>query len=128
MTLHTFVDASQSAYGTAVYARYEYIDGNVTSTLVAAKSHVAPLNAVSIPRLELMGAISGLRLCKYIGAVMEVPSQDCTFWSDSMDVLHRVRGHSRHFKPFVANCVSKIQESTEPSQWRHVPTVKTPQT
>ena len=52
ITLHTFTDASQRAYGAATYSRHLYEDGSVTCLLVASTSRVAPLQAVSIPRLE----------------------------------------------------------------------------
>ena len=51
--LHTFVDASQNAYETVVY-RCVYDDGSASVRLLAAKSKVAPLTVVSIPRLELI--------------------------------------------------------------------------
>ena len=52
-TLHTFVDASQDAYGGAVmYSRATYKSGAVSIRFVAAKSRVAPLAATSIPRLD----------------------------------------------------------------------------
>ena len=38
MTLHTFVDASQEAYGAATYIKHLYEDGAVTCCLVASKS------------------------------------------------------------------------------------------
>ena len=58
----TFVDASQQAYGAAVYMRCEYDNDTVTSRLIAAKSKVASLTSITVPRLELMGEILGLRL------------------------------------------------------------------
>ena len=67
ITLHTFTDASQQAYGAATYARHLYEDESVTCHLVASKSRVAPLQAVSIPRLELMTAVVGLRLLRRSG-------------------------------------------------------------
>ena len=42
--LHTFVDASQEAYGTAVYIKVEYKDGSSSVRLVASKTKVAPLH------------------------------------------------------------------------------------
>ena len=57
----TFVDASQQAYGAAVYIRCKYHSDAVTSRFIAAKSKVAPLTPMTITRLELMGAILGLR-------------------------------------------------------------------
>ena len=38
VSLHTFVDASQEAYGAAVYIRDKFCDGNLSVQLVAAKS------------------------------------------------------------------------------------------
>ena len=55
-TLHTFVDASQDAYGAIVYLKVIYQSGSASSRLVAAKTRIAPLAATSIPRLELMAA------------------------------------------------------------------------
>ena len=49
ISLHTFVDASQSAYGAVVYVRTEYNEQPVSVILAAAKTKVAPLQSVSIP-------------------------------------------------------------------------------
>jgi len=46
----------------ASYVHHEDEDGSVSTRLVAAKSRLAPLKAMSIPRLELMGGQTGLRL------------------------------------------------------------------
>ena len=54
----TFVDVSQQAYGASSYLRCEYEDGTVTSPLLASMIKVAPLTPMTIPRLELMGAIA----------------------------------------------------------------------
>ena len=122
----TFVDASQQAYGAVSYLRCEYEDGSVTSRLIASKSKVAPLTPITIPRLELMGAIVGLRLTQSVSRVLEVPVKAATFYSDSTDVLWWIRGRGRDFRPFVANRIGEIQISTEPAQWQHVPTEQNP--
>ena len=80
-------------------------------SLVAAKTKVAPIQSVSIPRLELMGACLGSKLTQSVAQVLSIPIQDVVFWSDSANVLC----HSRTFKPFVANRVGEIQSSTNPS-------------
>ena len=59
-SLQTFVDASQDAYGAVVYRRTVYENGLSSSVFAAAKTRVAPLSAMSVPRLELMGAVLGL--------------------------------------------------------------------
>ena len=121
-TLHTFVDASQDAYGAVVYLKIIYESGSVSSRLVTAKTRVAPLAATSIPRLELMAAILGLRLTESVSRVYSGGLGQAVFWSDSMNVLWWIRGRSRIFKPFVANRVGEIQSLTNPKQWHFVPT------
>ena len=124
--LHTFVDASQEAYGTAVYIKVEYKDGSSSIRLVASKTKVAPLHSISIPRLELMGAILGSRLAKSVANALSVETKSITFWTDSANVLWWIRGYSRAFKPFVANRVGEIQMSSGPEQWRYIPTTMNP--
>ena len=126
MSLHTFVDASENAYGAVVYARCTYDDGSSSSEIVAAKSRVAPCIATSIPRLELMGAVIGVRLALRIAEVLKIKISDAIFWSDSMNTLWWIRGRSRGFKPFVANRVGEIQSCTNPEQWRYISTDHNP--
>lgn len=122
----TFVDALQQAFGAVSYLRCKYEDGSVTSRLIASKSKVAPLTPITIPRLELMGAIVGLRLTQSISRVLEVPIKAATFYSDSTDVLWWIHGRGRDFRPFVANRIGEIQISTDPAQWHHVRTKENP--
>ena len=125
-TLHTFVDASQDAYGAVLYLKVIYESGSVSSQLVTAKTRVAPLAATSIPRLELVAAILGLRLTESVSRVYSGALGQAVFWSDSMNVLWWIKGRSRRFKPFVANRVGEIQSLTNPKQWRFVPTNDNP--
>jgi len=126
ISLHTFSDASSKAYAAATYVRHAKEDGEVEIALVAAKARVAPLRAVSIPRLELMGAVLGYRLTRKITALLRLTSAHVTYWTDSMDVVHWVRSQSRQYKPFVANRVSELQSESVPSQWRFVPGTENP--
>lgn len=81
---------------------------------------------MTVPRLELMGAIVGLRLTQSVSRVLELPVKAASFYSDSTDVLWWVRGRGRDFRPFVANRIGEIQISTKPRQWQHVSTDKNP--
>ena len=125
-TLHVFSDASEKAFGAVVYMRSVHSSGATTGRLIASKSKVAPLTATSIPRLELMGAMLGLKLVRTIVKALEMDMEKVTFWTDSSNVLWWIRGHSRQFKPFVANRIGEIQTHTAPKQWRYVPTLKNP--
>ena len=55
--LHVFTDASHSVYGSCAYI----VTGN-QSILVMAKNRVAPLKQITLPKLELMGAVVRARL------------------------------------------------------------------
>ena len=122
----TFVDASQQAYGATSYLRCEYEDGTVTSRLIASKSKVAPLTPITVPRLELMGAIVGLRLTQSVSRTLRLPITAATLYSDSTDVPSWIRGRGRDFRRFVANRIEEIQINTEPAQWHNVSTDENP--
>ena len=77
--------------------RCEYDNDTVTIRLIAAKSKVALLNPMTVPRLELMGAILGLRLTQSLLTVLEAPMQSVTFYSDSTGVLWWIRGRGKDF-------------------------------
>ncbi len=122
----TFVDASLKAYGTVAYLLCEYEDTTVSCRLVASKTKVAPLKPISVPRLELMAAVLGLRLTQRLVSTLEVSMDIVVFYSDSNDVLWWIRGHGREFRAFVANRIGEIQMNTEPAQWQYVPTDHNP--
>lgn len=56
--VHVFTDASEKAY--LVVKR----NGECTTSLITSKTKVAPLKKMTIPRLELRGALIGARLGK----------------------------------------------------------------
>ena len=116
--LHMFSDASKDAYTAAAYLGCRYPSSKPTSRLIASKSRVAPLKAVTIPRLELMGAVLSTRLSLSILKTLSI--DQAFYWMDSSNVWYWIRSDSRSFKPFIANRVGEIQEHTEPEQWRHV--------
>ena len=55
--LHGFSDASEKAYSGVVYLRMEDSTGAVHTSLIASKTRVAPIKRLTIPRLELNGAL-----------------------------------------------------------------------
>ena len=119
---HVFNDASEKANESFIYQRSIYKSGKIPTNFVMSKSNVAPLQATSIPRLELLSAVLGLRLARKLVNAFQLSIGLVTFWSDSMNVLWCIRGTSRRFKPFVANRISEIQSITRPMMWKHVST------
>ena len=124
--LHVFSDASEQAYAAAVYVVTASEDG-VASNLALARVRVTPRSRkVSIPRLELMAALLGLRLAKKACAAFMIPMSEVLFWSDSINVLCWIRNDVKQFQSFVAHRVSEIREATDPEQWQHVPGSQNP--
>jgi transposase InsO family protein len=118
--LHVFVDASESAFAAACYFRMK-TPAAVTTAIVCAKARVAPLKRLSIPRLELQGAVLGTRLAKAVRDSHRVPVIRTIYWTDSRTVLCWLRSDSGRFKQFVSHRIGEIHESTNPSEWRWIP-------
>lgn len=112
VSLHTFVNALRLAYAAVSYARYGHMSGQILVALVTGKARVSPIKSVSIARLELMVGVLGLRLAVTISEKLEIPLSQHTHWTDSMDEIYWIQGHSRRFTPFVANR-SSSRNSTE---------------
>ncbi|KAF8774818.1 hypothetical protein HNY73_017331 [Argiope bruennichi] len=98
ISLHCFSDASEASYAACIFLRAEY-NGKVSVQLVASKSRVSPTKEITIPRLELLGALilsrlycqvtDGLELIQkesFAGSKMKALKNMQTFKDDS-DIL-----------------------------------------
>ncbi|XP_055527937.1 uncharacterized protein LOC129720474 [Wyeomyia smithii] len=119
--LHTFSDASESVYGACVYARSTDTHGNVRVKLLASKSRVAPLDRITLPRLELCAAEIASQLYAHVKTALQLEISDARFWSDSTVTIQWLQAPPRTWKTFVANRVSKIQTLTHGYRWTHIP-------
>ena len=72
MQLHGFCDASEAAYSGVVYVRATDELNDVHLSLVLAKTKVAPLKRLSIPRLELCGAMILAKLLHHVAKILEI--------------------------------------------------------
>ncbi|GFY46594.1 uncharacterized protein TNIN_157161 [Trichonephila inaurata madagascariensis] len=111
--LHCFSDSSKKAYGTVIYFQVIKTDGTITTSFVTSKSRFAPLKTLSLPRLELMGALLSARLCCKVTKILKL-EKSCFFHTDSSIVYHWIQGKPFRFKPFVKNTIEDIQKLTEP--------------
>ncbi|XP_053691213.1 uncharacterized protein LOC128739741 [Sabethes cyaneus] len=119
--LHVFVDASENGFAAVAYLRFEE-DGEVDCVLIRAKTRVAPLRFVSIPRLELQAAVIGARLANDVMETHKLKPAQRFFWTDSRNVLCWLNSDHRKYNPFVAVRISEMLELTETSEWNWVPT------
>lgn len=124
--LHGFADASTLAYAASVYLKVVSASGEVTLSLLAGKSRVAPITPLTVPRLELSAALLLVRLLAFVLRSFAARPASCICWTDSTIVLTWIRAHPSRWKTFVANRVSAIQTQLPDAEWRHVPTSDNP--
>ncbi|XP_071651726.1 uncharacterized protein [Temnothorax longispinosus] len=91
--LHGFADASERGYAAAVYLRITRI-GTVAIHLLAAKSKVAPVRQVSLPRLELTAADLLISLTCHTRSTLRLFTAPTFLWSDSQVTLKWIQGHA----------------------------------
>ncbi|XP_071509125.1 uncharacterized protein [Diadema antillarum] len=116
-----FSDASEDAFGACAYLRRQMNDSDQYDVrFVAAKSRVAPLKKLTLPRLELQAAVMATRLDEAIREETTLEMQATVFMTDSMIVLGWIRSQAKAFKPFVSSRVGEIQSKSNPQQWKHV--------
>ncbi|XP_058828189.1 uncharacterized protein LOC131688059 [Topomyia yanbarensis] len=118
--IHVFSDASEKAYGACLYIKSENLNKEVGVRLIAAKSRVAPLKRLTLPRLELCAAREAAKLYAKVTRALEMTTTSAFFWSDSTIVLQWIQSPPNTWKTFVGNRVSEIQTFTFGHNWNHV--------
>ncbi|RUA05619.1 MAG: hypothetical protein DSY43_04230, partial [Gammaproteobacteria bacterium] len=104
--LHNFADASQKGYGAVSYLRVVNSKGEIHCTFLMRKSRLAPMKAVTIPRLELSAAVVATRLGNMINQELDIDIDETFYWTDSTCVLGYILNQEKRFHVFVANRIA----------------------
>ena len=124
--LHIFCDASLQAYAAVAYLRVIDVNNKIQLTLVMAKTRLAPIKPMTIPRLELQAALLAAKMSQIIEKEIDFAILERIFWSDSTTVLQWIKTDPKSKQMFVANRLGEIAEITRPTEWRWVPSKLNP--
>lgn len=119
LQLHGFADASLKAYAAVLYLIKLSPSGN-TSQILAAKTRVAPLSMVTLPRLELSAALLLSQLTLTVMDSLPINLEEIHLWSDSQIALCWIHSPPLKGNQFVSNRVHKIKSLVPKAQWHHI--------
>lgn len=126
--LHAFSDGSKHAYASIVYMRVEDENGSIFTNIITAKSKVTPTTSITIPRIELCGAVTSIKLIQWAlkHIALDPSTIDIYYWTDATIVLSWIRGDINRWPTFVANRIGQIHTHSHIHQWHHVATHDNP--
>ncbi|GFS97839.1 uncharacterized protein NPIL_208701 [Nephila pilipes] len=87
LSIHTFVCASKTAYAACIFLRSASSIISVTVQLLQARSRIALVKIITIPRLDLMASAIDVRLFSSVKQALKRPNISTYFWTDSFTVL-----------------------------------------
>ena len=118
-----FGDGSQQAFCTLAYIRWRLSNGEYRCYLLTGKTRVAPLRKISVPRIELLGAVASVRLAETIQQSVKFEFGNRYFFTDSSAVFGMITGESGSFMEFVGTRTGEIKSKSDPgSEWFWLPT------
>ena len=112
-----FSDASEEAYGTCAYVRWECQDSSISTSLLCSKGKVAPTKRVSMPRLELCAAVIGKRIFTFIDKECRYQYSKVIFVVDSEIIHAMIQRESYGFKTYAGVRIGEIQTATCKDAW-----------
>ena len=117
--IHVFCDASAHSFASCCYVRCVNLY-DIYTNLIYAKHRLAPVKAMTTPRLELQAAVLAAKMANTLKHELSIEVSGTYYWTDSTIVLCYIRNKSKRFKPFVANRLQIIHELTDVNNWSHV--------
>jgi hypothetical protein len=93
LKVHGFSDASSRAYAAVVYLTVIHSKSNFQDSLICAKTKVAPIKTISIPRLELNAVVLLSRLLIWMKQAPCLSNVPIYGWTDSTIILAWLKQH-----------------------------------
>ena len=118
-----FCDASSRAYAAVIYLRITSELHQVQVKFLSAKTRVAPISGLTIPRLELLSALLLSKLANNVKSALQsqLDLDDPICFTDSKVSLFWIQGLDHEWKHFVENRVITIRSLVAPQHWKHCP-------
>lgn len=85
-----------------------------------AKSCVAPLKLVSIPRLELTAAVVSINVTTMLKNKLNYENLQSVYYTDSEAVTGYTSNDAHNFHVYVGTRVQHICDWCDPRQWHHI--------
>ena len=108
-----FSDGSKLAFGAVAYIRWKLKKGGYWTFLIMAKGKIAPKGLVSIPRMELCGAVTGNRVRNFLTKETSLEFSTVYQLVDSSTVLGYIQKECGNFRPYEGIRVAEIQSSNK---------------
>lgn len=125
--LHAFCDASQKAYACVIYSLTTSSTGKGKTTLIAAKTKVAPIKkATRIPQLELCAAVLLAKLLERTTKILAEYELRVSCWTDSKVVLAWLQGNATKYDKYITNRTTQIKNIVPAQNWGYVKTNENP--
>ena len=118
--LHVFGDSSNDVFCGVVFLRARLSSSqSIQISFNIGKARVAPLKALSTPKLEFQAALLATRLKDDTLTALTVCINHVYTWTDSTTVLEW-QNSTEKLPVFIDNRVGEILESTTIVEWHHV--------
>ena len=84
-------------------------------SFLIAKSRVAPIKPISIPRMELTAAVVSVNVTKMLQSELDYENLRSVYYTEY------ISNDARRFHVYVGNRIQHIRDRSDPEQWHHVP-------